>query len=92
MVLRYEDARRSAVAQKVADLSEAIDATIRAAMRRNQEVIEHHLCEVTVDTPENEITGEVGTEIQRLYTEAGWDVEIQYPSICLSGRVILRPA
>lgn len=90
MVLSYDEAKRTTNLSRIAELTKAIDASILEGMRRNEDIIEHFLPEVTVDSPENEIPGDIGEAISNLYTTAGWDVEIHYPEICLSGRIILR--
>lgn len=89
MVLRYEDAKNRIHEERVAKLCEDIDAAIITGMRRNDLVITHHLPEVSVDAPENEIPTTVGEEICRLYSEAGWKIEFVYPQVCESGRVLL---
>lgn len=91
MVMRYEDAKRRVQDELVAELTGAIDETIITGLRRNDLVISHHLPSVSVDSPQNEIPTAVGEEITRLYSEAGWNIEIVYPQVCESGRVILTP-
>ncbi|PWC54366.1 hypothetical protein TSA6c_00420 [Azospirillum sp. TSA6c] len=90
MVLSYDEAKRTTDLARIAELTKAIDASILEAMRRNETTIVHHLPEVTADSPENELPGDIGEAIRQLYADAGWEVEIHYPQICLSGRVILQ--